>query len=283
MLGFLVIVLVDGVSWIVIVSLVLIRLISMVLFIVVYLVMLGLFGQVYIVEIFEFLVMCCNWFVVGVWLVIYSELLIGLMYKLLLELMLDSVVVGGVWLMVVGCLICRILLVNDWGLVVNVGLLVFLVIMISVVGLVKISVLVLLVVFLGMLVRMFLGMLLLVICIIWLLVGVLMQVYISWFCEQVGDSIMFIKLLLLVGFMGMIVFIFGLVLIEIFLMVLVMCLVISVVLLLMFMIKLLVFLRQFCIMFGVGYFLGKGIGGSGGGGGGVELGWGCSFGLVVNG
>jgi hypothetical protein len=41
--------------------------------------------------------------------------------------------------------------------------------------------------------------------------------------------------------------------------------------------------RQPCITPGAGHCFGKGVGGSGGGGGGVELGWGLSSGLVVNG
>ncbi len=45
----------------------------------------------------------------------------------------------------------------------------------------------------------------------------------------------------------------------------------------------LVLSRQPCITPGAGHALGNGVGGSGGGGGGVELGWGLSSGLVVNG
>src|SRR5215831_16833788 len=44
----------------------------------------------------------------------------------------------------------------------------------------------------------------------------------------------------------------------------------------------LVLSRQPCITPGAGHCLGNGVGGSGGGGG-VELGWGLSSGLVVNG
>ena len=49
------------------------------------------------------------------------------------------------------------------------------------------------------------------------------------------------------------------------------------------MIRPLVLSRQPCITPGAGHSLGNGVGGSGGGGGGVELGWGRSSGLVVNG
>src|ERR1700752_4638020 len=49
------------------------------------------------------------------------------------------------------------------------------------------------------------------------------------------------------------------------------------------MIRPLVLSRQPCITPGAGHALGNGVGGSGGGGGGVELGWGLSSGLVVNG
>ena len=85
------------------------------------------------------------------------------------------------------------------------------------------------------------------------------------------------------GSTGMTIFTFGSALTEISLTAPVVRSATSAVLLSTPMIRPLVLSRQPCITPGAGHAFGKGVGGSGGGGGGVELGWGLSSGLVVNG